>query len=62
MIRCWRIFQALPPNNFRHALFSYTLLAHQFGQPVSVAEMDLLDREITALELAPVIGSVVVCF
>jgi hypothetical protein len=55
-IRCWRILQALPPNNFRHALFTYTLLAEQFDQPESAAELELLDREITALELAPVIG------
>ena len=55
-IRSWRIFQALPPSNLRHAMFTYTLLADQFDQPGSVAEMELLDREIAALELAPVIG------
>ncbi|MGB7848368.1 MAG: hypothetical protein WBL63_22335 [Candidatus Acidiferrum sp.] len=55
-IRTWRIFQALPPSNFRHALFTYTLLADQFDHPGSVAEMELLDREIAALELAPVVG------
>lgn len=57
-IRCWRIFQALPPNNFRHALFTYTLLADQFDELGSVADMELLNREITALELAPMIGEV----
>jgi hypothetical protein len=55
-IRCWRIFQALPPSNFRHALFTYTLLADQFDQPGNFADMELLDSEIAALELAPVIG------
>ena len=55
-IRTWRIFQALPPSTLRHALFTYTVLADKFDQPGSVAEMELLDREIAALELAPVIG------
>jgi hypothetical protein len=55
-IRTWRIFQALPPSTLRHAMFTYTLLAGQFEQPGSGAEMELLDREIAALELAPVIG------
>ena len=47
-IRCSRIVQALPTNNFRHVLFTYTLLADHFDQPEALAEMELLDREITA--------------
>ena len=47
--------QALPPNNFGHALFSYT--SRPPARPaVSVAKIELLDREIAALELAPVIS------
>jgi hypothetical protein len=56
MIRVWRILQALPPNNFRHALFSYTLLSERFNQPDSIAEMEFLDREIPAVQLATVVG------
>jgi hypothetical protein len=55
-IRCWRIFQALPPNNFRHVLFTYTLLAEQFDQQGFVLEMESLDREIAVVELAPTLG------
>jgi len=56
MIRVWRILQALPPNNFRHALFTYTLLSGRFNQPDSIAEMEFLDREISAVQLATVVG------
>jgi hypothetical protein len=51
--RCWGILQALPPKNFRHVLFTYTLLADQFSDPLCIAEMDLLDREIAAAQLSP---------
>lgn len=56
MLRCWRIFQALPPKNFRHVLFTYTQLADQFDHPTSRAGMELLDREILAVEFAPTLG------
>jgi hypothetical protein len=53
MIRCWRILQALPPKDFRNVLFTYTVLAHRFSYPVSIEDMELLDREIAAVQLAP---------
>ena len=56
MIRVWRIFQALPPNNLRHALFTYTLPSERFNQPDYIAEMEFLDREISAVQLATVVG------
>ena len=56
MIRYWRIAQALPPVDIRLAIFSYTLLAEQFRDPAFAAELDLLDRELSAAELAPVLG------
>jgi hypothetical protein len=52
----WRIFQALPPNNFRHLLFTYTLLADQFQKPSEIEDMKLLGREINVIELALVVG------
>jgi hypothetical protein len=55
-IRCWGILQALPPKNFRHVLFTYTLLTDQFSDPARIAEMDLLDREIEAALLSPRLG------
>lgn len=48
-----------PPSNgknFRHVLFTYTLLADHFSDPASIAEMDLLDREIEAAQLSPRLG------
>jgi hypothetical protein len=59
MIRVWRIFQALPPNNFRHALFTYTLPSERFNLPESVAEMEFLDREISAVQMASVLAETV---
>jgi hypothetical protein len=55
-IRCWGILQALPPKNFRHVLFTYTLLADQASDPACMAEMDILDREIEAAQLSPRVG------
>jgi len=40
-------------SEYGAALFTYTLLADHFERPGAVAEMELLDREIAALELAP---------
>ena len=56
MIRCWRILQALPPKNFRNVLFTYTVLADRFSSPASIEDMDLLDREIAAVQFAPKVG------
>jgi hypothetical protein len=56
MIRCWRILQALPPKNFRNVLFTYTVLADRFSSPASIEDMDLLDREIGAVQFAPKVG------
>jgi hypothetical protein len=56
MIRCWRIFQALPPKTFRHVLFTYTLLTERFDHPTSTLEMELLDCQIGLIEFAPVLG------
>ena len=53
-IRCWQILQALPPKNLRNVLF--TLLSDQFSQPTSIEDLELLDREITAIHLAPGLG------
>jgi hypothetical protein len=55
-IRCWGILQVLPPKNFRHVLFTYTLLADHFSNLASIAEMELLDREIEAAQLSPRLG------
>jgi hypothetical protein len=55
-IRCWGVLQALPPKNFRHVLFTYTLLARQFSYPACIEEMELLDREIAVAQLSPVLG------
>lgn len=55
-IRFWRIAQAVPPKHLRMVLFSYTLLAEKWGLPESSSEMELLDREIAASELAPMLG------
>jgi hypothetical protein len=55
-IRCWGILQVLPPKNFRHVLFTYTLLADHFSDPANIAEMELLDREIEAAQLSPRLG------
>jgi hypothetical protein len=56
MIRFWTFGQALPPDHFRTASFSYTLLASEFEQPEAVAELALLDRELTSCEFASVVG------
>ena len=55
-IRCWGILQVLPPKNFRHVLFTYSLLADHFSDPARIAEMELLDREIEAAQLSPRLG------
>jgi hypothetical protein len=55
-IRYWQIAQVLPPVDIRLVIFSYTLLVSQLSSATSVAELAMLDREITAAELAPVLG------
>lgn len=57
-IRYWRIAQVLPPADIRLVIFSYTILASQLSTPSSAAELDLLDEQIAAAELAPTLGEV----
>jgi hypothetical protein len=55
-IRFWRIGQIVSQQQARMVLFSYTLLEKQFSQPRFVSELEMLDREIAACELASVVG------
>lgn len=57
-IRYWRVAQSLSPRHVRLAIFSYTLLADQFNDPTFQDELDVIDREIRAAELAPGLGDV----
>ena len=50
------VLQILPPKNFGHVLFTYSLPANEFSDPACIAEMDLLDREIAAAELSRRVG------
>ena len=58
MIRYWQIAQVIPPGHVRQSLFSYTVLAKLFNDWQVGQEMDLLEREVSAAEFAPVIGVV----
>ena len=57
-IRYWRLAQSLPPHHVRLPLFSYTLFAEQFDDAAYASELELLDREIAAVELVPVLGQI----
>jgi hypothetical protein len=54
-VHCWSILQVVAPRNFRHVLFTYTLPP---DTPACAAEMDVLDREIAAVQLSPRLGKV----
>jgi hypothetical protein len=55
-IRFWQVAQAIAPTTVRLVQFSYTVLAEHFDDPEFVATIDLLHREITSAELAPMRG------
>ncbi len=54
--RFWRVAQALPPGHVRIVVFSYTLPEEEWGKTNSMGELNLLDRQIESIELAPVLG------
>jgi len=54
-VHCWSILQVVAPRNFRHVLFTYTLPP---DTPPCAAEMDVLDREIAAVQLSSKLGRV----
>jgi len=56
MIRYWQVAQVIPPGHVRQSLFSYTVLAKLFDDWLLNHEMDLLEREISVAEFAPVLG------
>ena len=57
-IRYWQVAQVIPPGHVRQSLFSYTVLAKMFDDWLIRHEMDLLEREISVAEFAPVLGQV----
>jgi hypothetical protein len=56
MIRYWQIAQVVAPDHVRQSLFSYTVLAKRLDDWLLRHEMDLLEREISVAEFAPVLG------
>jgi hypothetical protein len=52
-ITFWSVAQPIPPDHARIANFSYTLRAHQMNDPQYQRELEILDREIRAIELYP---------
>lgn len=55
-LRYWQVSQALAPRYVRIAIFSYTLLTDQFSDAAWQEELAMLDREIAAAELSPLVG------
>ena len=55
-IRYWQVAQVIPPGHVRQSLFSYSVLAKLFNDWLLRHEMELLEREISAAEFAPVLG------
>ena len=57
-IRYWQVAQVIPSGHVRRFLFSYTVLAKLFDDWLLRHEMDLLEREFSMAEFAPVLGQV----
>jgi hypothetical protein len=55
-IRYWQVAQVIPPGHVRQSLFSYSVLAKLFDDWLLRHEMELLEREISVAEFAPVLG------
>jgi hypothetical protein len=55
-IRYWQVAQVIPPGHVRQSLFSYTVLTRLFDDWLVSHEMDLLEREISVAEFAPLLG------
>jgi hypothetical protein len=58
VIRNWQIAHAISKEHLRIALFTYTMLAKEFDGAQAQEEMNLLDRELSVAEFAPVVGAV----
>ena len=55
-IRYWHVAQVIPPGHVRQSLFSYSVLEKLFDDRLLRQEMELLEREISVAEFAPVLG------
>jgi hypothetical protein len=55
-IRYWQIAQPLPPRHLRILVFSLTSLESEEDAPALKATLALLESEIAAAELAPILG------
>ena len=55
-ITFWEVYNPVPQNHLRIAVFSYTLLSSQFDLPNFQQELELLDREIANVRFATQLG------
>jgi hypothetical protein len=55
-LRYWSVYNPVPPNHVRVAVFSYTLLSSQFTKSRYVKELEMLDREIAKIRFATSLG------
>ena len=56
-IRYWNVYNPVPPNHLRIAVFSYTLLSSQFNEVKFQAELEMLEHEIALSRFSTALGT-----